>query len=154
LIARGREELLELASENRKKVERFLATSGTRGLTLTEVARGAKLSESTVKRHLEKLISIGRVHVERHGPVNIYYWNGDEVYQKRVRLSESHVLYVDMMINPWGKPFIRIKERKNDRDVGAVIVDARSVDELVEILKDMKKRLPSYGASVSLRSPT
>ena len=84
-------------------------------MTLSEIAEATGLPTTTVKRHLERLISIGRVHAEHHKGSTVYYWNREGEYSEKVKLSGNHVLYLDMMINPWGKPFIRV-ESKSPRE--------------------------------------
>ena len=62
-----------------------------------------------------------------------------------MRLSKNHILYLDITINPWGRPFIGIKESKrgpitgNFEDIGAIIVDEKSVNELMEKLRKLHK---------------
>jgi DNA-binding transcriptional ArsR family regulator len=144
-----REDLVKKAVENRRKIEKSFATA-KKGMTLTELAEITKLPISTVKRHLEKLVSMGRVHVDSYRGFGVYVWNGKQVYQDRIFLSENHVLFVDAMINPWGNPFVRIKESKripgtNDWDtVGAVLVDNKRINELADKLNSIKSKLKEY----------
>ena len=141
-----RRDLISKSAENRKKIEKLLATA-KRGMTLTEIARELNLPISTVKRHLEKLISVGRVHTESYKGSTYYIWNGDEKYRFKVFLSDNHVLFIDAMVNPWGKPFVRIKESKripgtNEwEDVGAIIVDSKKLSEFIEKLKEIEKNI-------------
>jgi len=150
-----RRDLISKSVENRKKIEKLLATA-KRGMTLSEIARELNLPISTVKRHLEKLISIGRVHTESYKGSTYYIWNGDEKYQHKVFLSDNHVLFIDAMVNPWGRPFVRIKESKrvpgtNEwEDVGAIIVDSRKLSEFIEKLKEIEKNLDKYAESEEL----
>jgi len=134
-----RSDLVLKSAENRKKIEQVLATA-KRGMTLSEIAATAELPVSTVKRHLEKLVTIGTVHVESYRGFNVYIWNGDKRYRDKIFLSENHVLFIDTMVNPWGKPFIRIKESKRNpitgewEAIGAILVDSKRINELVQKL--------------------
>ena len=139
-----RPDLMKRAAENRKRIEKTLATA-KRGMTLTEIARATGLPTSTVKRHLEKLIAIGRVHVESYGSFKVYFWNGDQVFQKKVFLSENHVLFVDAMINPWGKPFVRNPHTGEWEDKGAIIVDRTKIHDLISALASISENLDKYG---------
>ncbi len=142
-------DLIQQAVENRRKIERVLASS-REGLTLSEIARRTGLSPQTVKRHLMRLIAIGRVHKEDHYGFSLYYWNGEGKYQETVRLSDKHTLFIDVFVNPWGKPYIRIKETKFNpstqkwEEMGAVIVDAKRVKELARKLINMAKHIDEY----------
>lgn len=145
-----RTDLMEEAAKNRKKIEVALATA-KRGMTLSEIAENVGLPVSTSKRHLDRLASMGRVHVKKYRGFSVYRWNGTEVYQTRVHLSENHILFIDAMINPWGKPFIRVKEAKRRpdsnrwNDVGAIIIDEKRVSEFVAKLDSISKNLRDYG---------
>lgn len=123
-------------------------------MTLTEIARELNLPVSTVKRHPEKLISIGRVHTESYKGSTYYIWNGFERYQYKVFSSDNHVLFIDAMVNPWGRPFVRIKESKrvpgtNEwEDVEAILVDSRKLSEFIEKLKEIEDNLDKYAETV------
>jgi len=144
-----RRDLIARSARTRKAIEKVLATS-QRGMTLSEIAEATGLPLTTVKRHLEKLMSIGRVYAEYHRGSTVYYWNGEGEYSERVKLSDNHVLFLDIMINPWGKPFIRVKESKRNpvtgefEDVGAVLIDEAKVDEFIGKLKKLSERLSQY----------
>ena len=145
-----RRDLMSTAAFTRKRIERVLATSGGKGLTLSEISMATGLSPATVKRHLEKLIAIGRVDVEYHRGSPIYYFNGHEKYQEKVRIGNK-IIYIDLMINPWGRPFIRIKEAKKDprtgeyETKGSIIIDPDIVTEFIKKLKKVSENAKIYG---------
>ena len=144
-----RSDLALKSAENRKKIEQVLATA-ERGMTLSEIAKAAELPVSTVKRHLEKLVTIGTVHVESYRGFNVYIWNGDKQYRDKIFLSKNHVLFIDTMINPWGKPFIRIKESKRNpitgewEDIGAILVDSKRIKDLIQKLVKIEESIEKY----------
>ena len=144
-----RRDLAIKSASTRKAVEKVLATS-RRGMTLSEIAKATRLPHTTVKRHLEKLIAIGRVHVEYHRGSTIYYWNGKGEYSDIVKLSDNHILFIDVMVNPWGEPFIRVKESKRNpltgdfEDIGAVLIDESKIEEFIKKLKNISKKLEKY----------
>jgi len=148
-----RRDLISKSVENRKKIEKLLATA-KKGMTLTEIAKELNLPVSTVKRHLEKLISIGRVHTESYKGSTYYIWSGFERYQCKVFLSDNHVLFIDAMVNPWGRPFVRIKESKrvpgtNEwEDIGAILIDSQKLSEFIEKLKEIENNLDEYAETV------
>ncbi|MCE4598595.1 MAG: winged helix-turn-helix domain-containing protein [Desulfurococcales archaeon] len=145
-----RRDLIRSAYEARVRIEKELSKAGRHGLTLIEIARRTGLSPATVKRHLEKLVSIGRVDVEFHRGSAIYRINGRELYSETVELSKDHILYLDVFLNPWGRPYIRVKERKKDPytgeyiDIGAVIIDKDKIEEFIEKIKQLAKNIPKY----------
>ncbi len=150
-----RKDLISKSVENRKRIEKLLATA-KKGLTLTEIARELNLPVSTVKRHLEKLISIGMVHTEFYRGSTYYLWNEEGRYNRKVFLSDNHVLFIDVMINPWGRPFVRIKESKRIpgtdewEDIGAIIVNGKKLSEFIEKLKDIEENLDKYAEKEEL----
>lgn len=145
-----RTDLKEKATKNRKKIEETLATA-KKGLSLSELSERAEIPVSTAKRHLDQLSSKGRVHVEKHKGFNVYRGNGKRSSQDKLHLSENHILFIDAMVNPWGEPFIRVKETKkrpnsNDwEDVGAIMVDENSVGEFIEKVNSISENLGGYG---------
>ncbi|MHB8559938.1 MAG: helix-turn-helix domain-containing protein [Thermoplasmataceae archaeon] len=128
---------------NRKNIEKTIATS-KKEMTLTEIAESVSLPLPTTKRHLDYLESIGRLHVEEHRGSKLYKWNGVEKYQYKISISKDHTLYIDTMVNDWGQPFLRVKERKNGNDIGAIIIPKNYLDSFLENLKNAKENLPDY----------
>ena len=128
---------------NRKKIEKAIATSN-REMTLTEISESVSLPLPTTKRHLDYLESIGRLHVEEHRGSKLYKWNGVEKYQYKISVSEDHIIYIDTMVNDWGHPFVRVKERKNGNDIGAIIIPQNYLDIFLDKLKNAKDNLPNY----------
>jgi len=134
-----RQDLIEASADNRNKVERAL-TKGKKGqgLTLTEIATIADLPVSTVKRHLDFLAAIKRVHVQTFGTFNVYELNGVGAFTDKVFLSKDHVIHMDSLTNRFGGSYIRLKESKRNGDkwidMGAIIVSPEKVKELLEKL--------------------
>ena len=51
---------------------------------------------------------------------------------------------MDVMVNEWGKPFVRIKERKNGNDIGAIIIPKEDMDQFLHKMANIRENLPSY----------
>lgn len=135
--------LIEQRDLNRKKIEKAIATSN-REMTLTEISESVGLPLPTTKRHLDYLESIGRLHVEEHRGSKLYKWNGVEKYQYNISVSKDHIIYIDTMVNNWGQPFVRVKERKNGNDIGAIIIPQNYLEIFLDKLKNAKDNLPNY----------
>jgi len=133
--------------ENRKQIERFLAQKKGRGATISEMQSETNLTWQTIKRHLDKLESIGRVHVELFGKTQAFFLNGEEQFKEKVQFGK-HTLFIDCMISAWGEPFIRIKDRKKTdkggEDVGAIIINKNKVKEVASKLMKMAPKLETY----------
>jgi len=144
-----RPDLQETAASNRKLVEQALATAKGDSMTLTQVASQAKLQVSTVKRHLDFLVSIGRVHVEPYGNVKLYALNGKGAFTDKVSLSKDHTIWVDALTNRYGDSYVRLKEnrRMGDewREMGAIIVDPDKIPELIQKLNALKDNIDRAG---------
>jgi len=145
-----REDLIKKGEKNRKQIEKTLATA-KKGMTLTEVAESAKLPISTVKRHLDKLMSIGRVHADSYRGFSVYVWNEEGEYKDKIFLSENHILFIDAMVNPWGKPFVRVKEAKKIPgsdcwdDMSAILIDQKRIGDFIGKLSAINEKLGKYG---------
>lgn len=140
-----RPDLQETAASNRSTVEQALTTAKGGNMTLTQVANQAKLPVSTVKRHLDFLVSIGRVHMDSYGNVNLYALNGKGAFQDKVSLSKDHTIWVDALTNRYGDSYVRLKENKRTgdewREMGAIIVDPDKIPELIQKLSALKANI-------------
>jgi predicted ArsR family transcriptional regulator len=137
--------LTEQREENRSKLEKVISTAG-KAMTLSEIAELSGIPIPTVKRHLDYLESIGRIHIENYRGFRLYRWNGYTEYSDRLEISRDHTLFIDVMINQWDQPFIRVKERKNGNDIGAIIVPGKSVEEFIRKFVSVSKNLSRYSS--------
>lgn len=131
----------------RKKIEIFLATN--KKASINQIAEGTKLSWATVKKHLDYLESIGRVHGERLGNSIIYFFNGNGQWQEKVWLNNNHILFLDTFVSQFGEPFIRIKEAKKRGDkwetFGEIMITKDKIKDIMSFLDIVQKNIQSYG---------
>jgi len=127
-----------------REIERIL-TKYRQGLTINQVMEYTKFSRGTVKAYLDELVKFGRVHEENYNQnTKVFFLNGVGKYQHRVQMNEEGILFIDVMTDPWKKPFIRIKY-KDKEDKGAVFIsDEGAVNRLVEALEKAKPQLKKY----------
>jgi len=104
-----------------------------------------KLARGTVKSHLDELVKFGRVHEEEYGQnTKVYFLNGEGKFQDKVQMLNDGILFVDVMTDPWKKPFIRVKY-KNKEDKGAIFMTSEeAIDKLINILQNAKPQLKKY----------
>ena len=70
-------------------------------------------------------------------------------------MNREGVLFIDVMTNPWKKPFIRVKLRNNKKDVGAIFLNnEESVDELINVLQTAKPQLKKYKEMIEKLGPS
>lgn len=133
-----------------QKIEKALV-GNSRGLTIHQIIEATNLARGTVKTYLDELIRMGRVHEEEYGQnTKIFFLNGVGKYQQQVQMYNEGVLFVDVMTDPWNKPFIRLKYRKDKKDLGAVFLNNEvSVDKLIDVLKTAKPQLKRYREMIS-----
>ncbi len=140
-------------NKERKKIESYLAQVGK--ASINQIAEATGLSWATVKKHLEYLEGIGRVHGEHLGNSIIYFFNGNGKWQKRVHLNSTHILFLDTFISPFGEPFIRIKEvkKKGDKWVtfGEVMITKERIEDVKEFLETIKRHIDIYSAKIDSR---
>ena len=89
---------------------------------------------------------MGRVHEEEYGQnTKVFFLNGVGKYQQQVQMYKDGILFIDVMTDPWKKPFIRLKYRNDKKDLGAIFLNnEESVDKLIEVLKKAKPQLEEY----------
>lgn len=125
------------------------------GLTIQQIMDKTGLARGTVKTYLDELSRLGRVHEVEYGQnTKVYFLNGQGQYQQTVQMFKDGVLFIDVMTDPWRKPFIRIKFR-DKIDKGAIFINnEENVDKLVEALEKAKPQLRKYREMIlKLESP-
>lgn len=135
-------------NQDRKKIEQYLIKS--KKASINQIAEATKLSWATVKKHLEYLQTIGRVHGERLGNSHIYFLNGKGEWTTRVKLNSNHILFLDTFISYFGDPYIRIKEVKRKENVwetfGEVMITRDKIKEVVSFLSDVDKSISKFSS--------
>lgn len=128
-----------------QKIEKSLI-SNNKGLTIQQIIDLTNLARGTVKTYLDELIRMGRVHEEEYGQnTKVYFLNGVGKFQQQVQMYKDGVLFIDVMTDPWKKPFVRVKFRNDKKDLGAIFLnDEQSVDKLIEVLNNAKPQLKKY----------
>jgi predicted ArsR family transcriptional regulator len=130
----------------RKKIECFLAKN--QKASTNQIAEGTNLAWGSVQKHLDYLETIGRVHWEHLGNSTIYFFNGNGKWQKKVKLDQDHVLFLDTFISQQGKPYIRIKEAKKSegkwKNFGDIMITKEKIREVKEFLDNVEKNIDEY----------
>jgi len=126
------------------KIEKALFSTN-KGSTIQQIMQKTKLARGTVKSHLDELVKFGRVHEEEYGQnTKVYFLNGEGKFQDKVQMLNDGILFVDVMTDPWKKPFIRVKY-KNKEDKGAIFMTSEeAIDKLINILQNAKPQLKKY----------
>ncbi len=127
-----------------QKIEKALI-GNNKGLTIQQIMDKTELARGTVKNYLDELMRMGRVHEEEYGlTTKVFFLNGVGKFQDKVNMYDDGILYIDVMTDPWQKPFIRIKFR-DKKDLGAIFLNnEKSVDKLIGILNKAKPQLQNY----------
>ena len=127
-----------------------------KGLTIHQIIDKTGLARGTIKTYLDELIRMGRVHEEEYGQnTKVFFLNGIGKYQQQVQMYTDGVLFIDVMTDPWKKPFIRVKLRNNKKDVGAIFLNnEESVDELINVLQTAKPQLKKYKEMIEKLGPS
>ena len=127
-----------------------------KGLTIQQIIDKTGLARGTIKTYLDELIRMGRVHEEEYGQnTKVFFLNGIGKYQQQVQMYTDGVLFIDVMTDPWKKPFIRVKLRNNKKDVGAIFLNnEESVDKLIGVLQNAKPQLKKYKEMIEKLGPS
>ena len=137
-----------------KKIEKALIAHNV-GLTIQQIMDLTGLARGTVKTYLDELIRMARVHEQNYGQnTKVFYLNGLGKFQEKVQMYDDGILFVDVMTDPWKKPFIRVKFR-NKRDIGAIFLNSeKAVEDLIDALKNLKPQLQKYRDIIKDLEPT
>ena len=132
-----------------QQIESSLAKNRN-GLTIQQIIDITGLARGTIKTYLDELIRMSRVHEEEYSQnTKVFFLNGKGEYQQPVQMYEGGydrgVLFVDVMTDPWKNPFIRVKFRRGNRDIGSIFINnEESVDKLIDALEKAKPTLKHY----------
>jgi len=132
-----------------QQIESTLAKNRN-GLTIQQIIDKTGLARGTIKTYLDELIRMSRVHEEEYSQnTKVFFLNGKGEFQQPVKMYEGvidkGVLFVDVMTDPWKNPFIRVKFRRDKRDIGSIFINnEESVDNLIKALEKAKPKLKQY----------
>jgi hypothetical protein len=133
-----------------QKIEKTLIKNRN-GLTIQQIIDMTNLARGTIKTYLDELICMGRVHEEEYSQnTKVYFLNGQGEFQQKIQMFDEKgfdkgVLFVDVMTDPWKNPFIRVKFRNKNKDIGSIFLNnEKTVDSLIEALKTTKPQLKGY----------
>ena len=138
-----------------QEIEKALISRGS-GSTIQQIMTTTRLARGTVKAYLDELINIGRVHEEEYGQnTKVFFLNGRGEFQRQIQMGQTKgILFVDVMTDPWKRPFIRVKFRNNQKDIGAIFLNnEESVDKLIEALNHIKPQLKKYTSLIKKLEP-
>ena len=135
-----------LEDKYRKAIEQYLATKFK--ASINQISSDLGLSWATVKKHLDYLQSIGRVHGERLGNSIIYFFNGRGDWQEKIQLTPNHVLFLDTFVSYFGEPFVRIKEAKKEGDkwrhIGDIMITKNRLKDVIRFLTNVEQNIDKY----------
>ena len=127
-----------------KRIEKTLIEH-RQGLTINQIMDYTKLSRGTIKTYLDEMVKFGRVHEESYNQnTKVFFLNGVGKYQDTVKMNDEGSLLIEVMTDPWKKPFIRVKY-KDKEDKGAIFIgNQEAVDKLISALNRVKPQLKKY----------
>jgi diaminopimelate epimerase len=121
-----------------------------RGLTIGEVAQQLKLNRHTVTRIFDRLLIEKKVDYEEKGLTKIFFSTGSNKFVGKITQGKDNDIWVDIFRPKYDEEFIRLNQTKHDylirassnyRSVGAIALNKSHIDEMIEILKRVKKGL-------------
>lgn len=119
-----------------------------RGLTIGEVAEQLKLNRHTATRILDRLLIEKKVDYEERGLTKIFFSTGQNKFIGKINQGKDNDLWIDVFKPKYDEDFVRLNQTKHDflirsssnyRSVGAIAVKKSRIDELIEILKKLRK---------------
>lgn len=151
-VDRATEPVQDLGPQlNRRKIIQAVKTSPD-GISTVDVARIAGLSVPTAKRILAELEKEREVYSRSHTEKRILIWypNGKIVHQYlEIQRELRGKTYRVTVQESRSGPAVQIQERRfslldGEHVEGAIFVDYESVDDLCELLTELKQRYESY----------
>ena len=121
-----------------------------RGATIGEVAEQLELNRHTVTKILDRLLIEKKVDYEEKGLTKIFFSTGSNKFIGKINQGKDNDVWVDVFKPKNDEEFVRLNQTKHDhlirsssnyRSVGAIAVKKDHIDELVEVLKKVKKEM-------------
>jgi len=144
-----RSDEIEYDSENTQLVLECLEKNA-RGVTIGEVAEQLKLNRHTITKILDRLLIEKKVDYEEKGLTKIFFSTGSNKFVGKINQGKDNDIWIDVFKPKTDEEFVRLNQTKHDylirassnyRSVGAIAVKKSHVDELIGILKKVKKEL-------------
>jgi hypothetical protein len=114
------------------------------GLVNSDFGKKLSLDWQKAKRYLEEIEKENLVHVTNFGNTKVYYPNGKrigEFHPHEIDISQNTKLYMDNFPGPFGKPFIRLAQKRNGQLIGSVIIPEDNIDEFIKKIDGLSKSL-------------
>lgn len=132
------------------------------GITTAEVAKLIGVTGPTALRVLRELEREREVYSRAHGPRQVFIWypNGRLVHPYLELFREVRgTTYRASIQEGRGGPRLQLQERSfsllsGSRIEGAIFMDVAAVDEMIELLADIKMRFDSFEQPLGLTGPT
>jgi len=121
-----------------------------RGVTIGEVSVQLKLNRHTVTKILDRLLIEKKVDYEEKGLTKIFFSTGSNKFVGKINQGKDNDLWVDIFKPKTDEEFVRLNQTKHDylirsssnyRSVGAIAVKKSHIEELIEILKKVKREI-------------
>lgn len=132
----------------REKIRQILFKHGWEGLTVTEVAHLAEVTEPTTRRYLEKLTSIREAYsVKRKANLTLYYPNGTPLHALgKYKIEQPpYILESVLAKGPGEKILIHIIEKRysileGETTEGGILLPLELVPKLIDNLKKLMEK--------------
>jgi len=132
----------------REKIRQILFIHGWEGLTATEVAHLANLTEPTARRHLDRLSSIREAYsIKRKANLTLYYPNGKPLHGFGKYKIEHPPFILESVLaeGPGKKILVHITEKRysildGETTEGGVLVPLELIPKLIDNLKSLMER--------------
>ena len=132
----------------REKVRQILFKHGWEGLTVTEIAHLAEVTEPTARRYLEKLTSIREAYsVKRKANLTLYYPNGKPLHALgKYKIEQPpYILESILAEGPGKRILVHITEKRysileGETTEGGILLPLELVSKLIDNLKNLMKK--------------
>ena len=143
------QELIEEKKESLQELRTYLFTHcqegiDANGLANSEFGQKLKLDWQKAKRYLDEIERENLVHGKNFGNTRVYVPNGKhigEFHPHKIEISPYQDLYLDNFPGPYGKPFMRLAQKREGQIMGSVIIPLDKIDEFSDKFAQLSKQL-------------
>ena len=116
------------------------------GLVSSEIGKKLGLDWQKAKRYLEEIERENLLHGKNYGNTRVYIPNGKKIGEKhphKIEIGPHLSLYLDNFPGPYGKPFMRLAQKRNGQMAGSIIIPLDKISEFKDKFSNLSNQLKS-----------
>ena len=142
-------QLVEQKEQNMQAVRTYLFKNCQQGIDAggladSEVGKRLGIDWQKAKRYLDQIEKENLLHAKKFGNTVAYFPNGkalEDTHPHKITLGAHIDLYLDNFPGPYGKPFMRLAQKRDGQMIGSVIIPLEKLSEFTDKFSHLSQEL-------------